>query len=67
MSPSSVFVLLPGPIASMLSNKFGFRPVIICGGLMMSLGLGLSYFAQSLYYLYFSFGVLTGNVSPLNS
>jgi len=51
----------------MLSNKFGFRPVIICGGLMMSLGLGLSYFAQSLYYLYFSFGVLTGNVSPLNS
>ncbi|XP_045200630.2 monocarboxylate transporter 13-like [Mercenaria mercenaria] len=49
-----------GPIASMLSNKYGFRPVIMVGGLMVSAGLILSFFATNLFVLFFTFGVLTG-------
>ncbi|KAL4220587.1 hypothetical protein ACF0H5_020984 [Mactra antiquata] len=49
-----------GPIASMLTNKYGFRRVIIVGGVMVSAGLCLSFFAESLYVLFFTFGVLTG-------
>lgn len=49
-----------GPIASMLSNKYGFRPVILVGGVMVSAGLCLSYFAHNLFILFFTFGVLTG-------
>lgn len=49
-----------GPIASMLTNKYGARAMIIVGGLILSLGLCLSYFATSLYVLFFTFGVVTG-------
>lgn len=49
-----------GPVASVLTNKFGFRPVIMVGGVLASAGLCLSYFATSLYYLFFTLGVLTG-------
>ncbi|XP_052782558.1 monocarboxylate transporter 13-like isoform X1 [Mya arenaria] len=57
--PTAVMYAI-GPIASMLSIKYGFRPVIIGGGLLTSAGLCLSYFATSLYYLFFTFGLLTG-------
>lgn len=50
-----------GPIASMLTNKYGFRRVIMVGGVMASAGLCISYFAHNLYVLFFTFGVLTGS------
>ncbi|XP_064615167.1 uncharacterized protein LOC135479278 [Liolophura sinensis] len=49
-----------GPIASALTNKYGCRPVTIAGALIASTGFILSLFAPNIYYLYFSFGVLSG-------
>ena len=49
-----------GPISSMLTNKFGCRPVIMLGGLMSGVGLAVCYFTPNLYYLFFTFGLLAG-------
>lgn len=49
-----------GPISSMLTNKYGLRPVIMLGGVIAAVGLSLSYFAPSLYFLFFTFGALAG-------
>lgn len=57
--PTAVMYAI-GPVSSMLCNKYGNRKMVILGGLISGIGLALSYFATSLYYLYFSFGMLTG-------
>ncbi|KAI8492105.1 hypothetical protein Bbelb_300020 [Branchiostoma belcheri] len=49
-----------GALAVPLSVRFGTRPVVMVGGVLSSLGLVLSTFANSVLYLYFSLGVLTG-------
>ncbi|XP_078703439.1 monocarboxylate transporter 13-like [Branchiostoma floridae x Branchiostoma belcheri] len=49
-----------GALAVPLSVRFGTRPVVMVGGVLSSLGLILSTFANSVLYLYFSLGVLTG-------
>ncbi|XP_071084888.1 monocarboxylate transporter 13-like isoform X1 [Haliotis cracherodii] len=49
-----------GPLASVLTNKFGCRPIVIAGGVLSGAGLMLSYFAPNIYCLYFSFGIMTG-------
>ncbi|BFZ24194.1 hypothetical protein BsWGS_27233 [Bradybaena similaris] len=49
-----------GPLPGALSRKFGNRAVVICGGVLMSSGLFLSYFAVSIYHLVVSVGVITG-------
>ena len=51
---------ITGPISSMLTNKFGCRPVIMLGGLMSGVGLTVCYFTPNLYYLFFTFGLLAG-------
>ncbi|XP_077990991.1 monocarboxylate transporter 12-like [Glandiceps talaboti] len=48
------------PVAAGLSNKFGCRPVVFVGGILSSCGLLLSSFATSVFFLYFSFGILVG-------
>ena len=57
--------MITGPISSMLTNKYGCRPVIMLGGVISSIGLSISYFAPSIYYLFFTFGALAGKNRPL--
>lgn len=52
--------LLVGPIASALTNRYGCRKVTVVGAVVASSGFLLSLFAPNIYYLYFSFGILSG-------
>uniref|UniRef100_A0A336MBL5 CSON014449 protein n=1 Tax=Culicoides sonorensis TaxID=179676 RepID=A0A336MBL5_CULSO len=56
----SGFYLLGGPLVSCLANKVGFRATTIIGALTACIGFGTSYFASSIYFLYFSYGVTGG-------
>lgn len=49
-----------GPIASMLTNRYGCRIVTIIGAIFASIGLAVSAAASSLVVLYFTIGVCTG-------
>ncbi|XP_013406562.2 monocarboxylate transporter 14-like [Lingula anatina] len=49
-----------GPVSSSLANIFTARKVVICGGLLSSLGLILSAFPPHIYYLFFTFGIVAG-------
>lgn len=49
-----------GPIAGILTNLFGCRTMGMVGGFIGSLGLILSSFADNIYHLYFTFGLMTG-------
>lgn len=52
--------LLVGPVASALTNRYGCRAVTIAGAIVAAIGFILSLFAPNIYYLFFSFGVLSG-------
>lgn len=52
--------LLVGPVASALTNRYGCRKVTVVGALVASLGFILSLFAPNIYYLYVTFGILSG-------
>ncbi|XP_053395178.1 monocarboxylate transporter 12-B-like isoform X1 [Mercenaria mercenaria] len=54
------FQLLAGPLASILTNKFGCRLTTIVGSVAVALGFVLSIFSPNLYFLYFSFGAISG-------
>ncbi|XP_053697939.1 monocarboxylate transporter 12-like [Sabethes cyaneus] len=56
----SGFYLLTGPFVSALANRWGFRPVTILGAVIASIGFALSYFGNSLGYLYVTYGVIGG-------
>lgn len=56
----SGFYLIAGPFASALANKWGFRPVTIIGSFIASAAFGLSYFANSILYLYIVYGFIGG-------
>lgn len=60
--PAIAFALynLLGPLASMISSKVSCRFATILGGLSATIGLALSYFATSIEFMYFSYGVLGG-------
>ncbi|XP_064615783.1 monocarboxylate transporter 13-like [Liolophura sinensis] len=49
-----------GPLASVLINRFDCQKVAIFGGLIMSFGLGICYFAQSIFFMIGSFGFVAG-------
>ncbi|WAR27815.1 MOT14-like protein [Mya arenaria] len=51
---------LAGPIFAFIVNKFGFRKSAFIGGLIATIGYAASFFAPSVYFLYFSYGVCTG-------
>uniref|UniRef100_H2Z7W9 Major facilitator superfamily (MFS) profile domain-containing protein n=1 Tax=Ciona savignyi TaxID=51511 RepID=H2Z7W9_CIOSA len=48
------------PLSAALSNRFGEQKVVACGGLLVVIGLIMSVFATSPYYLYGSLGCVTG-------
>ncbi|KAJ1071763.1 hypothetical protein K5549_002055 [Capra hircus] len=49
------------PVGSVLSTKFGPRPVVMTGGILAALGMLLASFATSLTHLYLSIGLLSGS------
>ena len=56
-------LITTGPIASMLTNKYGCRIVAIAGSLVASFGFIISLFAPSIYFMYFSFGIVSGELN----
>ena len=55
--------LFTGIIASPLIKRFGWRAVAMCGSFISAIGFGTSALCTSIYPLYFTYGVLTGNPS----
>ena len=58
--------MFSGPLASVLTNKYGCRVTTIAGAIIAAAGFILSLWAPNLYFLYFSFGIMSGMLS-LNS
>ena len=52
----------PGPLASLLTEKIGFRETAILGSLIGSAGLALSSFATTVFQMTLTFGLVTGLV-----
>lgn len=50
----------PGPISSILVNRFGSRPIIIVGGCLAGSGLVSASFCNTVVELYFFIGVVGG-------
>ncbi|XP_051958511.1 monocarboxylate transporter 7 [Xyrauchen texanus] len=56
-----VFVMtFTAPLSSVLSNRFGFQPVVMFGGFLISLGTISTAFTSSINQMYFTIGVVTG-------
>ncbi|KAJ8941426.1 hypothetical protein NQ318_016058 [Aromia moschata] len=49
-----------GPISSILSVRYSYRVVTVLGGICTAAGMILSFWASSVYYLYFTYGILVG-------
>ncbi|XP_076852602.1 solute carrier family 16 member 6b [Brachyhypopomus gauderio] len=56
-----VFVMnFTAPLSSVLSNRFGYRPVVMLGGFLISLGTVTTAFAQSVTQMYITVGLVSG-------
>ncbi|KAL6119283.1 uncharacterized protein ACO6RY_03888 [Pungitius sinensis] len=55
-----------GPVSSILVNRFGSRPVVMVGGLMVSAGMVLASFGRTIMHLYICVGVIGGFGLALN-
>ena len=55
--------LIVGPVASALTNRYGCRKVTVVGAVVASSGFLLSLFAPNIYYLYVTFGILSGKTN----
>ncbi|XP_017798007.1 PREDICTED: monocarboxylate transporter 13-like [Habropoda laboriosa] len=49
-----------GPLSSILSTKYSYKTVTIIGGAFAACGMMSSYFANSVSYLYISYGLMVG-------
>nr|XP_033185359.1 monocarboxylate transporter 13-like isoform X1 [Bombus vancouverensis nearcticus] len=49
-----------GPLSSILSTRYSYKTVTIIGGAFAASGMMLSYFANSVSYLYVSYGLMVG-------
>ncbi|XP_043495819.1 monocarboxylate transporter 9-like [Polistes fuscatus] len=49
-----------GPLSSILSSKYSYKTVTLIGGTFAATGMMLSYFANSVSYLYVSYGLMVG-------
>lgn len=63
---TSVFLLpsFPGPISSILVNRYGSRPVVMFGGLLCGVGMISAAFCTSILQLYVCVGFITGENKP---
>ncbi|CAH2291968.1 monocarboxylate transporter 7 [Pelobates cultripes] len=56
-----VFVLtFTAPLSTVLSNRFGHRPVVMVGGFLIGLGMILASFARNVIEMYITIGVVSG-------
>lgn len=56
-----VFVMaFTAPLSTVLSNRFGFRPVVMVGGFLISLGTICSAFTTSIHEMYITMGIVSG-------
>ncbi|XP_071028825.1 monocarboxylate transporter 7-like isoform X2 [Oncorhynchus clarkii lewisi] len=56
-----VFILtFTAPLSSVLSNRFGYRPVVMLGGFLVSLGTISSAFVSSINEMYVTIGIVSG-------
>ncbi|XP_028843899.1 solute carrier family 16 member 6a [Denticeps clupeoides] len=56
-----VFVMtFTAPLSSVMSNRFGFQPVVMFGGFLISLGTISSAFTTSIDQMYITIGVIAG-------
>ena len=60
---SFFFNLKIGPVVSALVNKFGCRIISIAGCSLVAIGFFLSAFASNVITLYFTIGILSGNLA----
>jgi len=51
---------LSAPLSSVLSNRFGFQPVVMFGGFLISLGTISTAFTSSINQMYLTIGIVTG-------
>ena len=58
-----IYIIISGPIAGILADKYGCRLIGMIGGIFMCAGCIISSFATSVPYLYFSYGVITGKIN----
>ncbi|XP_029294508.1 LOW QUALITY PROTEIN: solute carrier family 16 member 6b [Cottoperca gobio] len=56
-----VFVFtVTAPLSTMLSSRFGYRPVVMMGGYLISLGTITSAFTRSINEMYVTIGIISG-------
>lgn len=51
----------------MLSNRFGYRPVVMMGGFLISLGTTTSAFTNSINDMYITIGIISGTYKDLTT
>lgn len=56
-----ISLLCPGPVSSILVNRYGSRPVVMVGGVMVSAAMVLASFGTTIVHLYLCIGVIGGN------
>lgn len=56
-----VSLVSSGPVSSILVNRYGSRPVVMVGGILVSTGMVLASFGTSIIHLYLCIGVIGGN------
>ncbi|XP_078510419.1 monocarboxylate transporter 7-like [Lissotriton helveticus] len=56
-----VFVMtFTAPLSTVLSNRFGHRPVVMAGGFLVSIGMITASFARSVDEMYLTIGLISG-------
>lgn len=55
-----VSLVSSGPVSSILVNRYGSRPVVMVGGVLVSTGMVLASFGTSIIHLYLCVGVIGG-------
>lgn len=58
----NIFCYFLGPLAGALTSVYGCKKVTVTGSILTAFGFILSIFATDVYYLYFSFGILGGEL-----
>ncbi|XP_035510113.1 monocarboxylate transporter 7-like isoform X2 [Morone saxatilis] len=53
------------PLSTMLTNRFGYRPVVVMGGFLISLGTITSAFTNSINEMYITIGIVSAAVAKL--
>ncbi|KAM9780123.1 solute carrier family 16 member 6b [Neosynchiropus ocellatus] len=48
------------PLSTLLSNRYGYRPVVVVGGFLISLGTVTSAFTRSINEMYITYGIIAG-------